>query len=92
MIICPHCGEQLYNPDKKSRELVNIHLARYLVLTALVLPLIGMIISFCMRKNYPVFSKALVRNCTYGLIIWVMIVLLMLICYLAMFTMGVAYM
>ncbi len=92
MVICPFCGEQLYNPNQKSRELVNIHLARYLILTALVLPFVGIIVSFCMRKKYPVFSRVLARNCMYGLIVWIMVILLVLICYLALFSMGVAYM
>ena len=92
MVICPFCGEQFYNPNTKSRELVNIHLARYLVLTSILLPFVGLIVSFCFRKTYPVFSKVLARNAIYGFIIWLMVILLVLICYLALFSMGVAYM
>lgn len=91
MFICPYCGEQLYNQDKKSGEFVNVHLARYILLTAVVLPLVGLITGFCLRKKYPLFSRAVMRNCVYGLIVWVMIILLVVICYLAMSSMGVAY-
>lgn len=92
MVICPYCGEPLYNPDKKAIEILNVHLVRFLILTALVIPFVGFIIGMCMKKRYPVFFKVIMKNSFNGLIIWIMIVLLVLICYLAMFLMGVAYM
>lgn len=92
MVICPSCGEPLYNPNKKNYELLNIHLVRFLLLTAIILPFVGAIVSIAMKKSYPVFAKVLMKNCFYGFVIWVMIILLVLICYLAMFSMGVGYM
>lgn len=92
MVICPFCGEPLLNTNKKNFELLNIHLVRFLMLISIVLPFVGAIVSIAIKKNYPVFSKVLLKNSMYGFIIWVMIILLVLICYLAMFSMGVGYM
>lgn len=91
MVICPGCGEPLYNPNNKSYELLSIHLVRFLLIIALLLPFVGTIISMIIRKRYPMFSKVLLKNSGYGYVLWVMMILLLLICYLALFSMGVGY-
>lgn len=92
MVICPKCGEQLYNPNnKKIYEALNVHLIRWLIIVGILLPIIGFMVGVIIKKRQPMFYKVLTKNSSYGLILWCMVGVLTAICYLAMSFSGVQY-
>lgn len=92
MIICPSCGEQLRDPKEQNKfEFVSIHLIRWLMVLSLTLPFIGIIVAFSIRKKYPLISKAVRKFSLFGVLVYLLILLLAMICYIAMTFTGVSF-
>ena len=92
MIICPACGERLQDPKTQTKtEFVNIHFVRWLLLLALVFPIVGFILAVSLRKKYPLISKMLIKFSTFGIALIAMLFILGILCYIAMVLSGVAF-
>lgn len=92
MIICPSCAERLQDPKTQTKtEFVNVHLVRWLLFVALVLPLVGFIIAVSFRKKYPIISKEISKFSTFGVALLAMLFILGVVCYIAMILTGVAF-
>ena len=72
-------------------EFVNIHLVRWLLLLALIIPLVGFILTLSLKKKYPIVSKMILRFSLFGVALLAMLFLLGMICYIAMTLSGVAF-
>lgn len=92
MIICPSCAERLQDSKMQIKtEFLNIHLVRWLLLLALVFPIVGFILAVSLKNKYPLISKMLNKFSTLGIALLAMLFLLGIICYIAMIFSGVAF-
>ena len=92
MIICLSCGERLQDPKTQSKtEFVSVHLVRWLLLLAIVIPIVGFILTLSLKNKYPILSKMIFKFSMFGIALLAMLFLLGIICYIAMTLSGVAF-
>ncbi|MDE6189276.1 MAG: zinc ribbon domain-containing protein [Clostridia bacterium] len=91
MIVCPNCGEELQLLKAQSKfEFVNIHFLRWLECLALIFPLIGFIIGYCMKRKSAFISKNVIKFSIVGVALWAMLFFLAFICLLALILSGIS--
>lgn len=92
MVICPTCGERLRTFSEKRRyDKHSAMLLRFLIIISVILPPVGAIVGFSVKKRHPLLGKLCFKYSFIGLIIYIMLLLLALICWLAMTFLGVSY-
>ncbi len=92
MVLCPTCGEHLrVFSDNNRYDKHSALLVRFLIAISVILPPIGALVGSIIKKRHPILGKLCFRYSLCGLAIYVMLVLLALICYLAMTFLGISY-
>ena len=91
MIVCPNCGEELQTFRAQSKyEFVNIHFLRWLECLALIFPLIGFIIGYCLKKKCAPIFKNVIKYSIVGVALWAMLFFLAFICFIALLLSGIS--
>lgn len=92
MVLCPTCGERLRTFSEKRRyDKHSAMLLRFLVILSAILPPIGAIVGVSIKKRHPILGKICFKYAVTGIVIYIMLLLLALICWLAMTFLGVSY-